>query len=78
MKIFGRIRWCVEFRVALIKGVNRVCPENMVELSWLVELPVVELTGADRRVGADGCCLHALHLKCVHRQTASNLSFMIR
>ena len=24
------------------------------------------------------CCLLVLHLKCVHRQTVSNLSFMIR
>ena len=25
-----------------------------------------------------GCCLHVLHLKCIHRQTANDLSFMIR
>ena len=27
--------------------VNEVCPEEMVELSGLVELPVVKLNGAD-------------------------------
>ena len=31
----------------LTLGVNGVCPKEMVELSWLVELPVVELTSAD-------------------------------
>ena len=29
-------------------------------------------------VGVDGCCLHMLHLKSVHRQTANHLSFTIR
>ena len=28
-------------------GVNGVCPEEMVELSELVDLPVVQLTSAD-------------------------------
>ena len=31
----------------LTKGVNGVYPEEMVELSRLVELPVVELTSAN-------------------------------
>ena len=34
----------VDLQVA--HGVNGVCPEQMVELSGLVELPVAELSGA--------------------------------
>ena len=45
-KFFGLIRQGVEFRVAF-KGVNRVCSEEIVQCSGLVELLVVELTGAD-------------------------------
>ena len=37
----------IEFRVLLRQGVSGECPEEMVELSGLDELPVVELTGAD-------------------------------
>ena len=45
VKICCRIRWSVELWVDF-KGVNGVCPKVMVELSWFVELPGVELTGA--------------------------------
>ena len=37
----------VEFRVAFSKGGSGVCPDEMVELSGMVELPVIELTSVD-------------------------------
>ena len=51
-KNFGRIQVGVEFRVASNIGSQWSVPEEMVGLSGLVELPVVELSGAD-------CTLHS-------------------
>ena len=41
---FGRL---LNLELLVVWGVNGVCPDEMVELSMLVELPVVELSGAD-------------------------------
>ena len=47
VKMFGQIKQGVELRVAFKMGVSGVCSGEMVELSGLVELPVVELSRAD-------------------------------
>ena len=46
-KIFCRICWGVKLGLFLTLGVSGVCPEEMVKLTGLVELLVVELTGAN-------------------------------
>ena len=33
-----------------------MCPEEMVKLSRLVELPMIELTSADCNIGVNGVC----------------------
>ena len=47
MKIFCQIWQCVNLGLLLIWGVSGVYLEEMIELSGLVELSVIELTSAD-------------------------------
>ena len=46
-EFWSNLAGCYIKELPLTLAVSEVCPEGLVELSRLVELPVVELTGAD-------------------------------